>query len=115
MNLLANGIDALETMGEKKQQFDRQPTITISTEVTDLETVKIKIYDNGSGINSEALSQIFDPFFTTKPVGVGTGLGLSISHSIVVEKHGGNLSCVSEVGKGTEFIIEIPIKPASSN
>ena len=115
MNLLANGIDALETMREKKQQFDRQPTITISTEVTDLETVKIKIYDNGSGINSEALSQIFDPFFTTKPVGVGTGLGLSISHSIVVEKHGGNLSCVSEVGKGTEFIIEIPIKPASSN
>ncbi|MCL2931866.1 MAG: ATP-binding protein [Trichodesmium sp. MAG_R03] len=109
INLLTNGIDALETLRDKQQKFDRQPTITISTEVTDSETVKIKISDNGSGINSQALSKIFDPFFTTKPVGVGTGLGLSISHSIVVEKHGGNLSCVSEVGKGTEFIIEIPI------
>ncbi|MDE5112378.1 MAG: ATP-binding protein, partial [Trichodesmium sp. St7_bin2_1] len=45
----------------------------------------------------------------------GTGLGLSISYSIVVEKHGGNLSCVSEVGKGTELIIEIPIKPRTDN
>ncbi|OZH56123.1 serine/threonine protein kinase, partial [Hydrocoleum sp. CS-953] len=115
MNLLANGIDALENRRDKQQEFDSQPTITISTEVTKSETVKIKIADNGSGINSQALSKIFDPFFTTKPVGVGTGLGLSISYSIVVEKHGGDLSCVSEVGKGTEFIIEIPIKPATGN
>ncbi|MGK7921622.1 MAG: AAA family ATPase [Trichodesmium sp.] len=115
MNLVANGIDALETMRDKQQEFNRQPTITISSEVTELETVKIKISDNGIGINSEALSKIFDPFFTTKPVGVGTGLGLSISYSIVVEKHGGDLSCISEVGKGTEFVIEIPIKPATGN
>jgi signal transduction histidine kinase len=55
--------------------------------------------------------RIFDPFFTTKPVGEGTGLGLSISYQIIVEKHGGQLKCVSEVGKGTEFIVEIPIAP----
>jgi signal transduction histidine kinase len=53
--------------------------------------------------------RIFDPFFTTKPVGKGTGLGLSISYQIVVEKHGGQLLCLSEPGKGTEFIVEIPI------
>ena len=115
MNLVANAIDALENRRDKQQEFDPKPTMIISTEVTDSETVKIKISDNGSGISSEALSKIFDPFFTTKPVGVGTGLGLSISYSIVVEKHGGDLSCVSEVGKGTEFIIEIPIKPTTGN
>ncbi|NET29953.1 ATP-binding sensor histidine kinase [Okeania sp. SIO1I7] len=115
MNLFSNAIDALAFLRDKQQEFDDKPTITVSTEVTESNTVKIKIGDNGSGINSETLSKIFDPFFTTKPVGAGTGLGLSISYSIVVEKHQGNLSCVSEVGKGTEFIIEIPIKPATGN
>jgi signal transduction histidine kinase len=62
---------------------------------------------------SEAVQhKIFDPFFTTKPVGSGTGLGLSISYQIVVEKHKGQLSCVSALGKGTEFIVEIPVIPS---
>jgi signal transduction histidine kinase len=56
-------------------------------------------------------SQIFHPFFTTKPVGKGTGLGLSISYQIVVEKHGGQLQCISAPNQGTEFRIEIPIQP----
>ncbi|NES88369.1 sensor histidine kinase, partial [Okeania sp. SIO2B9] len=115
MNLFSNAIDALAFLRDKQQEFDHKPTITVSTEVTELNTVKIKISDNGSGINSETLSKIFDPFFTTKPVGTGTGLGLSISYSIVVEKHQGNLSCISEIGKGAEFIIEIPITPVSGN
>ncbi|HBB33341.1 MAG TPA: ATPase, partial [Cyanobacteria bacterium UBA9273] len=51
----------------------------------------------------------FDPFFTTKPVGKGTGLGLSISYQIIVEKHGGQLTCTSEPGKGSKFSITIPI------
>jgi signal transduction histidine kinase len=53
---------------------------------------------------------LFDPFFTTKPVGKGTGLGLSISYQIVVEKHGGRIHCNSDLGQGTEFIVEIPIR-----
>jgi signal transduction histidine kinase len=53
-------------------------------------------------------SKLFDPFFTTKPVGKGTGLGLSISYQIIVEKHKGSIQCNSELGQGTEFIIEIP-------
>jgi signal transduction histidine kinase len=52
---------------------------------------------------------LFDPFFTTKAVGKGTGLGLSISYQIVVEKHGGELYCISTPGEGSEFIIKIPV------
>jgi signal transduction histidine kinase len=53
--------------------------------------------------------RLFDPFFTTKQVGKGTGLGLSISYQIVVQRHGGQLYCISEPGQGTEFFIEIPV------
>jgi signal transduction histidine kinase len=53
--------------------------------------------------------RLFDPFFTTKAVGKGTGLGLSISYQIVVKKHGGQIKCISALGQGTEFVIEIPI------
>jgi signal transduction histidine kinase len=63
---------------------------------------------NGTGIAPE-LQKRFDPFFTTKPVGQGTGLGLAISYQIIVEKHRGTLQCFSELGKGTEFRIEIPL------
>jgi signal transduction histidine kinase len=73
-------------------------------------SVVIRIADNGPGIPEAIQKQIFDPFFTTKAVGQGTGLGLSISYQVVVERHGGQLKCVSTPGKGTEFIIEIPIQ-----
>jgi signal transduction histidine kinase len=77
--------------------------------------VRILISDNGSGMEPDVLDKIFDPFFSTKPIGSGTGLGLSISYSIVVEKHGGKLSCVSELGKGTEFMIDVPIQQAGAS
>ena len=85
------------------------PTLTIKTEVAEENRVSIRIADNGVGMNETVSKQIFDPFFTTKPVGKGTGIGLAISYQIVVEKHGGQLSCVSQPGRGTEFIIEVPI------
>ncbi|GET42817.1 serine/threonine kinase with two-component sensor domain protein [Microseira wollei NIES-4236] len=69
----------------------------------------IRIADNGPGMTEEVLNKMFDPFFTTKPVGSGTGLGLSISHQIVVEKHRGQIRCVSAPGQGTELIVEIPV------
>ncbi len=72
--------------------------------------VAIWIVDNGSGISEEILQRIFDPFFTTKPAGKGTGLGMSISHQIITEKHKGQLRCISTPGKGTAFVIEIPIR-----
>ncbi|WP_414624883.1 protein kinase domain-containing protein [Calothrix sp. CCY 0018] len=109
MNILSNAIDALEE-SQKKSQLTENPTIQIKTELIDLNTARILIADNGSGIEQKVLKKIFDPFFTTKPVGSGTGLGLSISYKIIVEKHKGQLICNSTVGEGTEFAIEIPIK-----
>ena len=108
MNILSNGIDALEEMRKNESELHQEPMITISTEITNSETVKIKIANNGPSISQENQQKIFDPFFTTKPVGTGTGLGLSISYSIIVEKHQGKLSCNSAPGQGVEFAIEIP-------
>jgi two-component system, NtrC family, sensor kinase len=71
--------------------------------------VAIRIIDNGIGMDEITRKRIFDPFFTTKPIGKGTGLGLSISYQIIVEKHGGVLECSSELDKGTEFLIHLPI------
>ncbi|XHX80596.1 MAG: sensor histidine kinase [Stenomitos frigidus ULC029] len=105
MNLLANAIDALE---EKTQT--PIPTITIWTEVVNVDRIRIRIADNGAGIPEHVQEKLFDPFFTTKPVGKGTGLGLSISYQIVTEKHGGSLSCVSSLGQGVEFVLEIPVR-----
>jgi two-component system, NtrC family, sensor kinase len=70
----------------------------------------IRIIDNGLGMEEELRERIFDPFFTTKPAGKGTGLGLAISYQIVVEKHNGQLRCISAPEQGTEFTIEIPIR-----
>ncbi|MEH1864249.1 MAG: response regulator [Nostoc sp.] len=86
------------------------PQIRIHTEVTDLNTIKIAIADNGPGIEESVRSRLFDPFFTTKPVGKGSGLGLSISYQIIVQKHRGKITCTSSVGQGAEFAIEIPIE-----
>lgn len=72
--------------------------------------IVIKIIDNGPGMPEDVREQIFDPFFTTKPAGKGTGLGLYISYQIIVEKHGGQLQCISAPDQGTEFRIEIPLQ-----
>jgi signal transduction histidine kinase len=89
---------------------DLIPQIRIHTQVTNTNTVKIAISDNGPGIDDRVRSRLFDPFFTTKPVGKGAGLGLSISHQIIVQKHRGSLTCHSSPGQGAHFIIEIPIR-----
>ncbi|MBE9199315.1 MULTISPECIES: ATP-binding protein [unclassified Nodularia (in: cyanobacteria)] len=108
MNILNNAIDALEesiVKGKKHHPL----VIKISTQVIGGNWIEIHITDNGTGIPENVKKRLFDPFFTTKSVGKGTGLGLSISYQIVVEKHGGQLNCVSIFGKGTEFIIKIPL------
>lgn len=70
--------------------------------------VYVSISDNGCGIDPKYLKRIFDPFFTTKPVGEGTGMGLSVTYSII-ERHGGTIEVESAVGRGTSFIIAIPV------
>ncbi len=102
MNIIANAIDAVE------EQKSNPGIIRIRTEVEG-NFVAIAISDNGTGMTDQVKQRIFDPFFTTKAIGSGTGMGLAISHSIIVEKHQGEINCISDVGKGTEFIIKIPI------
>ncbi|MDQ7837300.1 MAG: ATP-binding protein [Thermodesulfobacteriota bacterium] len=100
MNILVNAAHAIEDKGE----------IKISTAYLDgaEPMVEVRISDTGKGIPPENLPRIFDPFFTTKPVGKGTGLGLSMVYSIV-KKHDGEIKVESEVGKGTTFIVTLPV------
>ncbi|HEY9603255.1 MAG TPA: PAS domain S-box protein [Allocoleopsis sp.] len=123
MNLLGNAIDALESqpkpgaiaicteiVRDRHSETSGSEEQTTNNRQSTTDVAIIRITDNGPGIPCHIKKRIFDPFFTTKPVGVGTGLGLSISHSIVVERHGGKLTCNSKPGQGTEFIIELPVK-----
>jgi signal transduction histidine kinase len=112
MNVINNAINALDMCNAQRswQEIESNPSqIIISTKLVSDNRVVVKIADNGPGIAQEVKQKLFDPFFTTKPVGQGTGLGLSISYQIVVQKHFGVLRCESELGKGTEFWIEIPL------
>lgn len=102
VNLIVNASQAIKESG------DSIGTITINT-APSAAGVLITVRDTGKGIDPLHIHKVFDPFFTTKPVGQGTGLGLSISHSIIVEKHGGELKVESEPGMGTCFYIELPL------
>ncbi|MBV6625053.1 MAG: hybrid sensor histidine kinase/response regulator [Rivularia sp. (in: Bacteria)] len=108
MNLLANAIDVFEDKAQEDESFI--PQINISTELINNNKVKIVISDNGYGMSEEVRNNLFSTFFTTKPEGKGTGLGLSISYKIITETHGGTLECLSCEGKGTRFVIQIPIQ-----
>jgi len=112
MNIINNAIDSIDSYNNQRslEEIHNNPgQIKIHTKLIDNHQVQIKISDNGPGITENIKSKLFDPFFTTKPIGKGTGLGLSISYEIIVNKHSGVLQCESEIGKGTEFLIEIPL------
>ncbi|QLE40332.1 GAF domain-containing protein [Nostoc sp. C052] len=111
MNILNNAIDALEKSNQEIKAGEiksNSGAIAIRTQAVNADLVVISIKDNGVGMSDSVRERIFDPFFTTKPVGQGTGLGLSITYQIVVDKHQGTIECISEPGKGAEFIIQIP-------
>ncbi|HLO87918.1 MAG TPA: ATP-binding protein [Nostocaceae cyanobacterium] len=114
MNIINNAIDALEDAQVNSNQSNYQPQITISTKLLNSDQLLVEITDNGIGIPEEIQKYIFDPFFTTKEVGRGTGLGMSISSHIIREQHQGNLYFISSLGKGTSFIVELPIKQNKS-
>ena len=126
MHLIANAIDVLHSPTDPR---DTPGHIRITTGVKNIRReqegesnqeeiphVVIRIADNGHGMSEDVCRRLFEPFFTTKPAGKGTGLGLSISYQIVVENHGGQLTCVFQPGKGTEFEIMLPVRqqPLSS-
>ncbi|MBW4586408.1 hybrid sensor histidine kinase/response regulator [Aetokthonos hydrillicola Thurmond2011] len=111
MNILANAIDILNE-GAQQASFAylqaNPQTITIQSALTQ-KHVEIRLSDNGNGMSDEVKNRIFDHLFTTKTVGKGTGLGLTIARQIVVEKHNGSLDVQSQLGKGTEFCIRLPL------
>lgn len=98
MNILLNAVHAITPPGK----------IEVSTRAAG-DFVEIIISDTGCGIPEEQLGMIFDPFYTTKDSTKGTGLGLAVSYGII-KKHGGNIEVKSAVGKGTTFIVRLPIK-----
>ncbi|MEH2163596.1 MAG: response regulator [Nostoc sp.] len=113
MNLIANAIDAFDDLYQNGsvQKIAATPyTITIATSVQPQEkTVSICIEDNAFGMPPEVQARIFEPSFTTKAVGKGTGLGLAISYQIIIDKHDGQIQCLSTSGQGTKFIITLGI------
>jgi len=98
LNLFTNAAQAIE--GEGK--------IYVHT-AAESGGIAIRILDTGCGMSEEVRARIFEPFFTTKPVGKGTGLGLSIVFRII-EEHGGRIDVRSSPGKGSEFIIHLPLR-----
>jgi PAS domain S-box-containing protein len=104
LNLLVNAAHAIQDAGKDLTTGE----IKISTSLEG-DAAVIRISDNGCGVPPEHLSKLYDPFFTTKDVGRGTGQGLAITHSILVDKHGGDISVSSRVGVGTEFVLRLPV------
>ncbi len=98
LNIIINAIHAMPRGGE----------LSISTQSVDDEWIMIRFSDTGIGIAEENLKNVFSPFFTTKALGKGTGLGMYISHSMI-EKEGGDIFVESEEGKGTTFIVMVPM------
>jgi PAS domain S-box-containing protein len=110
LNLIINAAHAItDKLGRKST---KKGTITLTT-CHDGNWVEIRFQDNGIGIPESARNKIMDPFYTTKEVGRGTGQGLAIAHAVIVEKHGGMLDFETEYGKGTTFIVRLPIEQDS--
>jgi PAS domain S-box-containing protein len=108
LNIIVNAAHAIESANPD----GGKGLIRISTATED-EYVVIRIQDNGTGIPESVKARIFDPFFTTKEVGKGTGQGLAIVQSVIVARHHGRITVDSEVGKGTTFILRLPIEDQS--
>jgi len=99
MNLIINAAEAMEGGGR----------LTLATRFDPVkEFIEVEFTDTGHGISEENMGRLFDPFFTTKETGHGVGLGLAISYGII-KRHEGTISVESEVGKGTTFIIRLPV------
>jgi PAS domain S-box-containing protein len=106
LNLLVNAAHAVKA--GNKAAPDTKGTIIVTTHFLG-NVAEVRIADSGCGIPEGIRGRIYDQFFTTKPVGEGTGQGLAIAHAVVVKQHGGGLSFETEMGKGTTFIVRLPI------
>lgn len=102
-------INAAHTIGDSiRSQPNQKGTITVRTRL-DGDHAEVRVSDTGTGIPVEHRQRIFEPFFTTKDVGKGTGQGLTLVYSSIVKKHGGTVTFETEIGKGTTFILRLPL------
>lgn len=106
LNMIINASHAIADVVGDGSNGKGVITVT-TTKVNDW--AEIRIGDTGTGMPEGVRKKIFDPFFTTKEVGKGSGQGLAISHNVIVEKHKGTIEVESEIGKGTTFVIKLPI------
>jgi PAS domain S-box-containing protein len=103
LNLLRNAGQAIYSQRDRTEV----PRIILRTR-QDEGSARIEVEDNGPGMDETVRKRIFEPFFTTK--GMGTGLGLSVSYFIITNNHFGSIRAESSPGKGTRFIIQLPLK-----
>jgi two-component system NtrC family sensor kinase len=107
LNLVINAAHAIDDAEPKGP--DGKGTIWISTR-RDGDWAEVRVRDSGTGIPESARARVFDPFFTTKSIGKGSGQGLAIAHSVIVDKHGGSIHFETELGKGTTFVLRLPLR-----
>ena len=118
LNIVNNAFYATNNMRKIKAERGEpyNPKVTIKTVWKEKALnskdgiVEVQIHDNGGGIGKKNKDKVFMPFFTTKPTGDGTGLGLSLSNDIITKGHNGTIEIESEEGKGTTFIVKLPIE-----
>jgi signal transduction histidine kinase len=104
-------INAAHAIGDVvKKDSETKGVITVQTR-REGNFVEIRVSDTGTGIPEASRPKIFEPFFTTKEVGKGTGQGLTMVYGSVVKRHGGTVTFETEVGRGTTFIVRLPLKP----
>jgi signal transduction histidine kinase len=110
LNLVVNAGHAI---ADRVGTSGQRGTICVNTR-DDGADIVLTISDDGAGIPATIRDRIFEPFFTTKPVGMGSGQGLALVHSLIVDRHGGQVAFESTVGRGTTFTIRIPVDGAQS-
>jgi two-component system, NtrC family, sensor kinase len=106
LNLIVNAAHAVEA--SLPTGSAEKGKLVISTKAVGL-NVEVRVSDTGTGIPEAVRARVFEPFFTTKPVGKGTGQGLAIAYSVIVDKHGGSITFETAEGRGTTFIISLPL------
>jgi signal transduction histidine kinase len=108
LNLVVNAAHAIADV--VRERPGTKGKITVRTR-RDGDMAEVRVSDTGTGIPEAVRTRIFEPFFTTKDVGKGTGQGLYIVYSSIVKKHGGSVCFETETGKGTTFILKLPVTP----
>jgi two-component system, NtrC family, sensor kinase len=107
LNLIVNAAHAIEA-AKGGRDSDLLGQITVKTRGF-ADAVEISVSDDGSGIPEAVQARMFEPFYTTKPIGKGSGQGLAIAHAVIVEKHQGRIEVQSKVGRGSTFVLRLPL------